>query len=395
MEVNGLNISMKATIATVIGAVVLLSSTSLVEYLDAKHVMVIQYPDGTLKAFTEPGPYGQWFGTVTKYERRAQYEFGGNAGPALKIRFNDGGHADISGAVSWEMPTTPDQLIRLQKDFASQEAIEQQLVIKALNNAVYFTGPLMSSTESSGERRSEMLQYIDDQARNGIYQTHTRQEVQKDPITNAEKTVAVVQIAKDSKGSTLRNSGSAIGDYGLSLLPPSVTEIKYDAVVEKQIAERQKSITEVQIALANSKKAEQDALTIAKQGEALAAKAKWEQETIKAKAVTEAQQKLEVAELGKKEAEAIKQREILLGQGEAERKRLVMNADGALERKLEAYVEVNKLYAASIANYKGQWVPQIVTGSGAQAGSGAQQMIDLLTTKTARDLGLDLNVPRK
>lgn len=395
MEVAGFNVNLKATIAAVVTAIVLAASGSLVEVLDAKHVMVIQYLDGTMKAFTEPGPYGQWFGTVTKYERRAQYEFGGKNQPALKIRFNDGGHADIAGAVSWEMPTTPDQLIRLQKDFASQEAIEQQLVIKALNNAVYFTGPLMSSTESSGERRSEMLQYIDDQARNGVYQTHTRQEVQKDPITGTEKTVSVVQIAKDSKGVTLRNSGSAIGDYGISLLPPSVTEIKYDAVVEKQIAERQKSITEVQIALANSKKAEQDALTIAKQGEATAAKAKWEQETIKAKAVTEAQQKLEVAQLGQKEAEAIKQREILLGQGEAERKRLVMSADGALERKLEAYMEVNKLYAKAISDYKGAWVPQVVTGGSVAAGGGAQQMIDLLTVKTARDLGLDLGIQKK
>ena len=132
----------------------LFSISSVVEVLDAKHVMVIQYPNGTLKAFTEPGPYMQWFGSVTKYARRTQFSFGGKDSdiPALKIRFNDGGHATLTGAISWEMPTKPEQLIRLQKDFASQEAIDQQLIEKTLNNAVYFTGPLMSSTESRALR---------------------------------------------------------------------------------------------------------------------------------------------------------------------------------------------------------------------------------------------------
>ncbi|MCX7088202.1 MAG: hypothetical protein NTV00_09140 [Methylococcales bacterium] len=38
-------------------------------------------------------------------------------------------------------------------------------------------------------------------------------------------------------------------------------------------------------------------------------------------------------------------------------------------------------------------MPQIVTGTaGSNAGSGAQQLIDLLSVKTARDLGLDMSV---
>jgi len=52
---------------------------------------------------------------------------------------------------------------------------------------------------------------------------------------------------------------------------------------------------DVATAMANSRKAEQDALTVAKQGEAAAAKAKWAQEAVKAQAVTQAQQEKEVA----------------------------------------------------------------------------------------------------
>ena len=72
-----------------------------------------------------------------------------------------------------------------------------------------------------------------------------------------------------------------------------------------------------------------------------------------------------------------------------------MEADGALEKKLQAYIEVSKLYASAIKDYKGNWVPGVVMGGGNgthAAGSGVQDLIDLLTIKTARDLGLDLSI---
>ena len=72
-----------------------------------------------------------------------------------------------------------------------------------------------------------------------------------------------------------------------------------------------------------------------------------------------------------------------------------MQADGALEKKLQTYLEVSKLYADAIKGYGGNWVPNVVMGGGAgTAGSGAQQLVDLLTAKTAKELGLDINIPK-
>jgi hypothetical protein len=51
-----------------------------------------------------------------------------------------------------------------------------------------------------------------------------------------------------------------------------------------------------------------------------------------------------------------------------------MDADGALEKKLQACTEVGKLYASTIKDYKGNWVPSVVVGGGngvQTAGSGA------------------------
>ena len=233
---------------------------------------------------------------------------------------------------------------------------------------------------------------MQDQAKNGTYMTRTVAVKITDPISGVEKTANAAEIITEG-GKPVREQDSAITRFGINLLPISINQVKYDKEIETQIQNRQKAIQDVQIAQANALKAEQEAITAAKQGEALAAKAKWEQEVIKAQKVTEAQQKLEVAQLEAQAAEQYKRKQILEGEGEAQKKQLIMNADGALDKKLDAYVEIQKAYASAIENYKGNWVPSYVAGgTSLPAGSGAQQMIDLLSIKAAKDLGLDMGI---
>ena len=112
--------------------------------------------------------------------------------------------------------------------------------------------------------------------------------------------------------------------------------------------------------------------------------------------MTLAQQKLEVATLEAKAAEQVKNRDILLGEGQAAAKELIIKADGALEKKLDALIKINDRYATAIENYSGNWVPAIVMGDNkgsGVAGSGAIELIELLTAKTAHDLAINLELP--
>ena len=96
-----------------------------------------------------------------------------------------------------------------------------------------------------------------------------------------------------------------------------------------------------------------------------------------------------------KEAEAFKKSETLRGEGEAARKRLVMEADGQLDKKLEAYVKVQGFFANAIQNAQpGAWSPSVVMGGNGQgnAGSNATNLVDLMTAKSAKELGIDLGV---
>lgn len=313
-------------------------------------------------------------------------------GESLKLRFNDGGHANVSGVVSWEMPVDHDHLIMIHRKFGNIKSVEQQIIRPTLESAAYTSGPLMSSTESAAEKRNLLLQYMQDQAKNGTYQTRTVSLKVPDPLTGVEKTVNAAEIVMGG-GIPVREQESATKVFGINLLPMTINQIKYDDAIESQITQRQVSIQGVQIAQANALKAEQDAITAEKLGQAEAAKAKWTQEAIKAQKITEAQQFLEVATLEAKQAEQYKNKQILEGQGNAEKKRLEMQANGALDQKLEAYVSIQKAYAEAIGTYKGAWVPQIVTGgAGGMAGSGAQQMIDLLSVKAAKDLGINMSI---
>ena len=138
---------------------------------------------------------------------------------------------------------------------------------------------------------------------------------------------------------------------------------------------------------------------------------KYEKEVEKERAIVDAQkmkqvavisaaQKVDVAEQTKLEAEQkklaaneYKQEQVLRGEGDAAYKRLVMQADGALQQKIDAYIQVNERYAEALEKQK--WVPEVVMGTqNNQTGSAATDMMNLLMLKTAQDLNLDMKMKK-
>lgn len=417
----------RITFGQIVGAVVLLISLvsiallgKFVEYVGAGEICVVQYPTGSLRVFAQPGYQPQWFGDVTKYKKSFQFWFSAKDGQGsdkekeIKCRFNEGGHADISGSARVDLPQDETSMLGIHTKFGSQRAVEHELLRTSMERAVYMSGPLMSSQESSAEKRPLLLRYIEDQASSGVYLTSVRDVKVDDPITGEKKTVSLVEIKLDDKGLPVRVEDSPLQQFKIKLYGLSINEMPYDSTVEKQIQTQQQAKMNVQIAIANAKKAEQDALTAAKEGEANAAKAKWAQEVEKATEVTKAEKEqqvakitaekeaavakinaerdLKVAELARQTAEQTKQKDIALGEGESTRMRLVMTANGALEQKLEAYKAVNALYAKALAEFKGPLVPSVVMGGGPAGQQSGLSLIDLLTAKTAKDLALDFSM---
>lgn len=372
----------------------------LMENVDAESIMVVQSPvSGNLTWYTNAGLKYQGFGKVTVYPKRSIYTF------EKPVRFNDGGHGTMFGSIQYEMPLDKVNLTALHTRFGSAEAIQKQIIETITDKSIYMTGPLMSSKESYAEKRNYLIHYVEDQISNGVYKTTQKEVRVQDAMTGVEKTVAVVEIVMGPDGMPQRQEEAVLAKFGIKAFNFAINKLPYDETVEGQIKAQQAIAMDVQTAIADAKKAEQRAITVAKQGEADAAKSKWDQEVIKAQQVTEAQQKLAVAELDAKAALQYKNAQILRAQGDAEYKQRVMRADGGLEQKLEALVEINKEYAGAIRDHQGSWVPTVYMGGGGTTGSSgganmsslnaAIPMINLLTTKLAMDLGLDMQVTGK
>lgn len=284
--------------------ILFLFSGKMVENVDNSEIVIIQSAfTGKVSIYTTPGPVLQSFGIATHYKKSNQFWFSKKRDEtkgedqSIKIRFNDGGHGTISGSVRWYMPSDEKAILKLHTDFGSHDAVEQQLIRQVVTKAVYMTGPLMSSKESSAEKRNDLLSFIEDQSINGVYRTKQEDIKVHDDLMNVDKTATVVKIVTDDKNMPLRQEVSSVKIYGVSLQGLALNGIDYDVEVENQIKVQQQAYMQVQTAIANSKKAEQDAITTELQGKAAAAKAKWEQEVIKAQAITQAQQQKEVAAL--------------------------------------------------------------------------------------------------
>lgn len=409
--------------AAVAMIVALFCTGSLMESVDAGDIMVVQAPlSGNLTWHTTPGIKWQGFGEVTTYRKRGQFSFysnedskdgsdTGTGGGAIKIRFNDGAHGSISGSLAYELPLDTVALTNLHSKYRSQDAIQQQLMRPVVEKSVYLTGPQMSSKESISEKRNDFLFLVEDQTQNGVFRTETVQQDMPDPITHQMKKVSVVQLARGKDGKYVRaEAESPLNEFGIKVFNLSLKEIKYDAEIEAQIKQQQEATMQVQLAIAKAKEAEQRAVTTAKEGEANAAKAKWEQEVIKTRAVTEAEQqfevavteakkKFEVAKFATQAAEQFKQTETLMGEGEGARRRANMEADGALDKRLETYLQVCKYNADAIRDCKVPLTPAVVmgnSGSGPNGGpaSDVQALLSLFTVKAASDLGVNMNFNR-
>lgn len=402
--------SMRNTVLTgltIIGTIfIAVLSPALIENLDASHVMVIQKLDGTLDCYTEPGPKWQALGDVTKYPRQGTYKFETHTkdvDDGKKLQFNDGGTGVLYGAINWQMPTDCKQIIAIQKYFGSSAGIESRGVLQMVKTAINLSGMTMTSMESFAERKAELFEFINDQAQNGAYQMVTKTVERDNPITGKAEKATVAEVVRDNKtGKAQRQHGSILEQYGVTLQPLAIEKLDYSDVVQAQIKARQDALTKVTVSQAKAASSIQDAITFEKDGQAAAAKTKWAQEAIKATEVTKAEQakavailsaeqERDVAKLNKDAAAFYKEQQILKGEGDAAYRQKVMQANGALEQKLEAWQNVQINYAKEFGKQK--WVPEVqMGGSGATGGNTIASMMDLLSTKAARDLGLDMKM---
>ncbi|MCP3899183.1 MAG: hypothetical protein GY707_05665 [Desulfobacteraceae bacterium] len=405
----------KALIISMLGVVSLIVVLMTVGINDSGYRTFVQWPNGHTFVKFEPGWYIAGFGTTEVYPDVITFDYDKNDDQessinqlGISVRYQDGGLGTIYGKDRFALPNDELTMMQLHKAFRSAEGVGTKLIKPVTEEATNLTAGLLTSEGAYAEQRGTFIQWSQQQIGNGKFKQRLESKLVKGE-DGKEVWKKVPVIAMDEANQPIVLS-SDLGAYGIVLMGHQITDWNFEKKTLDQISTKRQATMAIITAKANAERAKQDAITAEEQGKANVMKAKYEQEVLKEKAIVVAerekqvatikavqlvdvafQQKLE-AEQKKLAANEYKQEQILRGEGDGEYKRLVMEADGALQQKLTTYERVSKLYASAIAQQK--WVPEIALGGSGTNGSAANDLVSLLTTKAAKDLSLDMQIKK-
>jgi len=401
---------------------------------DAGNRTVVQWPNGTLFVKFTPGIYFKFFGSYERYGDFATFDFDkDNAAngatldqPGISVRYQDGGKGTVFGKGRFSLPNDEATMLKMHKAFMTHQGVAQKLIKPVTEEAMNLTAGLMNSEDAYATKRAIFTDMAKEQISKGKFITVLETTGVKDETTGKTvyKEMPVVKIGED--GMALHYPSDLV-TYGVELVGFQLNDPGFEERTQKQIADKREATMAIITAKANAERAKQEAITAEEKGKANVMTAKYEKEVekeravvdaerIKTVAIIEASQKVEVAEQQKLEALVVATRkvdvaaqfkleaeqkklaageykleQILIGEGDGGRKRLVMEADGALEQKLETYKYVMDKFAKAVGQQK--WVPNVQMGtSGGEGGNEAANLINILTAKSLKDLGLDMKM---
>ena len=387
-----------AIIGLVIAATLLCLSGKLVEDADKSRNYVCQMPiSGNYTVWTDGGLQWQLFGDIDSYAKTSQIEFSDleknqtgyvatGENPAAGTTFNDRGKGYIVGSFRVVLPSDEQNMMEIQRDFGSEQALINNLVRPTLYKVVTACGPLMSSLESVSETRTDLTAYITDQLNNGVYKTKTSKVEVTNEITGEKEIRTQAELIPDetAPGGYKRQEVSPFSQYGITAGIVSIIDIKYDAATQQQIDAQKQANLSVITAKTQALEAMQKTITIEEQGKAAAAQAKWEQEREKAVAVTKAEQAYEVARLQALEAKEIAKKIEQEGAAKAAANRALVSAGLTPLERATIEKETAIGVAQALANSNVRWVPEVMVNGG--SGSNAANPMDAVGLNMLLDI---------
>lgn len=376
---------------------------------------VLQYPWGAQTVKFQPGVFFRCFGKTWVYPDYIKFDFDLQSSKddnlildqkGITVRYQDGGRGDVYSNALFGLPKVEQEMLNLHKAYQSKEGVAFNLIKTITEETMNLTAGLMRSEEAYATKRGMFTEMAKSQIRKGPFRTTIKVITQKDEATGKVITNEIPEVEMVNGQPT--HIKSALQDFGVTLAALQLNDPGFEEKTLKQIDDKRSATMAIITAKATAEKAKQDAITAEENGKAEKVKARYEEEVKKERAVVLAQQQKEVATISAKQkvevarqafleakemknrAKEIKEANILEGQGLAEKKRLIMQADGALAQKLEAFMTVNRIYAKEFGKQK--WVPEIQFGESKGGSNAAMDLIQMMTVNQAKALGLNLDM---
>lgn len=314
----------------------------------------------------------------------------------IMIRFSDATTADVKGITQFILPSEEKEMILIHNTHRTP----QSLVIKRLapytKECLQSSAQLMSSEKHYGGGRAQMAQDFMDQLKEGVYLLKTEENIVYDSLEQEKKRIYQTEIQYDKKTSAPKRKLSSIKEYGITVADAAITDVDYEDKVDQKLTKIIDAATKSAISKQELMTAQQQTLTAKAKGEQALVEIEYQQKQEQTRQVVEAETKVKVAEQDRLQQKIAYEGSILeakkikeLADAQAYARSKIMKADGALEMKLNAQIEVQKVWADAFSKYQGAIVPQIQTGGGSST-NGALNFMDIMTAKTARDFALDM-----
>lgn len=339
--------------------------------------------------------------SVTYQEEKPNFELIDNGIDVgiMEVMFTDKFTAKMKGIAQYVLPSDEASMILINNTHRTPQSLVQKRLAPYTKECIQSAAQLMTADLHSSGGRAQMSQDFNQQLREGTLLLKTKEIVVFDSIDNEKKRIFenIIQLDKNSQP---KRKTSSVKEYGITIADAQITDCVYD----NKYLERRDKIIKASTRTASSKAdlivAQQEALTAKAQGEKNLVDIEYQQKQEQTKQVVAAQTKVEVAKqdlLQQKiqlEASYMQSAKIkTLADATAYEKRVIMQADGALEKKLATYERVVIGSAEWMSKAVGNWVPQTIMGGGGPGGSynGFQQFMEIQNAKALKDLNLNLS----
>ena len=321
--------------------------------------------------------------------------------PPLNIMFLDQVDADAMAAVRFRLPTDAPTFLRMAHEYRTPENLLRVALIPSFQETLQATASLMSAEDYYSGGRTEFINEFENQMQMGVYIVKRKEILREsikrqtseadasnpslqDEFGDQQKTVFIVEKLTDSDTGLPLRKEQKFTLYGITVHEARVTNMKPNAKFVGRMEQKQEA--SAMRAIAREQKVqeeEQRLLAIARGDREVAerqAAMKVEQVEATTKAETRKKETLIEAERRRQEAEIQEETsKILLSKAridaeavmvaadaEAYMKAKIISADNALAQKLEAEIEIQRIWAEAFAKRS---VPQNVFGASTAEGT--------------------------
>lgn len=406
-----------------------------VSYNDAGYQQHVRTIFGTESVVMNTGWYFEGWGTSTAWPEyitvahsNDEAESGSSISGPYRVRLADNWSGDVTQSTRFMLPQDPEQFLAMARSFRTPERLITTTLRPAVTASLdsvanmftmeeYYAGGArdqfkteFSDAVTKGRARVRQEQFTANNTLNIGGQAPNDSMVATDTANVGETELQRTRMVKitDSNGNDIRVAHD-YAQWGINAAQSILENLDPDDRFEEQIQARKDAASRRIVAREQRLEQEEQRLLAIQAGETDIAKRQAAARTEQIQATTDAETKKQLAliqaEQVRAEAEIAKQTAAIdleraridaesvqvAADAEAYAKSAILEADGALAQKLNAWVEAQRVWAQAASQIN---VPSTVIGGGDGANAGSalstvDSFMQMMMMKTAQDLQVD------